>query len=66
MTLVKPHESLCIEANRDITVNKGVFNCIGVGTKSAFVIRGKIKTFKVARGHLLERRHPFLNRILGK
>ena len=27
MTLVKPHESLCIEANRDSsTVNKGVFN----------------------------------------
>ena len=22
--------------------------------------------FKVARGYLLERRHPFLNRILGK
>ena len=25
MTVVKPHESLCIEANRDSTVNKGVF-----------------------------------------
>ena len=24
------------------------------------------RLFKVARGHLLERRHPFLNRILGK
>ena len=46
MTLVKPHESMCIEANRDSTVNKGVFNCIGVGKKRPFVIRGKIKTFK--------------------
>ena len=28
--------------------------------------RGKKREIKVARGSLLERRHPFLNQILGK